>query len=654
MELVDILNKLSVARTEYQSINNSVYNKFVVPFFIDNLDLRKISHSLELVGSRGSGKSTYIQYFSHSTRFDSKKKCVSEDEFECIVLYWKPDTAFCQGLKEAWLGENANIFFQAHAAYSLLQELVLMLNNVGHHFPDVLECVGKESNFIRRLRNVLKKDIESLSEISNLLSDLKYELATRINPINTEDLVTFDVQKMMEYLVDALITDVSHFKGTKFKIFVDEFELLSKYQQKFINTCRKESSKNLNWNVAFKANARPTKQTLSDQWLQTPDDFRAEDLDQRISTDYKIFAAEVFLLTLQNAGLKTSAKISPEFLGDRKNIIQRRKSDYQEKTLNLVKNILPSPTISELSELAMNSKAVKNKVSDAVTSIGFDKKQFEKIMEDSSLAITLLGTHKQKSFRKEIYEEAIANGKRNSKLTDKIHTYEFSTLLSLNLQISSVQVPVYAGFERFITMTTPNVRHFKELCFNSLKQHNESWSSESFGFIEEMPIVSAKDSHAAAIFTSTFLVKEVISLPPHGNKLSQLVNRIGELFKISQKSSYQTEPERDIFTIEYDFAGQDEELENIIDSAKSWRVLIVDDSKRIKDETQITSQEFQLNPIFSPRFGISYRKKRGIKLTVNQFKTLLAGQYSDYEIIKKKYQQQWRAEEYDDNQGSLL
>ena len=302
----------------------------------------------------------------------------------------------------------------------------------------------------------------------------------------------------------------------------------------------------------------------------------------------------------------------------------------------------------------MMSKAVKNKVSDAIKSIGFEKSQSERIMNDPSIAITLLGTYKQRSFNKEIYAKALIDQKRSPKLVDKIHTYEFNTLLSLNLQISSVQIPVYAGFERFITMTTPNVRHFKELCFNSLKQHNESRNSEDFNYIEEMSVVSEKDSHAAAILTSTFLVKEVISLPPHGNKLSQLVNRIGELFKISQKSSYQTEPERDIFTIEYDFAGHDEELENIIDSAKSWRILIVDDSKRIKDDTQITSQEFQLNPIFSPRFGISYRKKRGIKLTVDQFKTLLAGQYSDYEIIKKKYQQQWRAEEYDDNQGSLL
>ena len=103
MQVIDILNKLSTARQEFQTTNGSVINSFVVPFFVDKLDLRKISKSIALAGSRGSGKSTYIQYFSHATRFDKELPLISDDEFECILLYWKPDITYCQGLKSNWL-----------------------------------------------------------------------------------------------------------------------------------------------------------------------------------------------------------------------------------------------------------------------------------------------------------------------------------------------------------------------------------------------------------------------------------------------------------------------------------------------------------------------------------------------------------------------
>ena len=134
MQVIDILNKLSTARQEFQTTNGSVINSFVVPFFVDKFDLRKISKSIALAGSRGSGKSTYIQYFSHATRFDKELPLISDDEFECILLYWKPDITYCQGLKSNWLGDDALRFFSIHAALSLLQEISNLIRKAGGPF----------------------------------------------------------------------------------------------------------------------------------------------------------------------------------------------------------------------------------------------------------------------------------------------------------------------------------------------------------------------------------------------------------------------------------------------------------------------------------------------------------------------------------------
>ena len=658
MYLIDIINKLSTARMEYQTTNGSVLNKFVVPFFVDRLDLRNISHSVALVGSRGSGKSTYIQHFSHSTRFDKSRSEIASKEFECVLLYWKPDIAYCQGLKVNWLGENAALFFSLHASLSLIDELAKFISNAGYHFPCILESINSNGAFWKAISNVTKEKIDALEDLQSWVLDYKYELSTRLNPMNIEGLLSIDPKQMLDYLLRTLKLDCELLAATTFKIFVDEFELLTIEQQKVINTYRKESNSQLNWNVAYKLNAKPTNETTSDQWLQSPDDYTEENLDSFIESDYKIFAAEIFVLALQNAGLKClEADLTPDFLGNKSNIEFRKSKEYQNKVLAVVNGILPTPQIKELSSFCISNTSVKNKIQKLLESLILKDEIINNIMENPSLAITIWGTHKQKSFDISSFVNFLNDNTskaQEKKIRDKIATFEFNTLLSLNLQNASVQIPVYAGFERFITMTTPNIRHFKELCLSALKVSESIENETYFEFVEDIVgKITANDMHQGVITTSSDLVKEVISYPPFGNKLSKLVNRVGELFRISQKSSYQSEPERDIFTIKYDYAGSDTELENFLYSALSWRVLVEDDSRRIKDDKQITGKEFQLNPVYSPRFGISYRKKRGITLTVEQFKTLIAGSSDDFELMRKQYQQKWKADE-ENIQGILL
>lgn len=657
MRITDIIHRLSTARMEFQTSTGSVLNSFVVPFFVDRLDLRKVSHTIALAGSRGSGKSTYIQYFSHSTRFDQSLRNIKEEEFECILLYWKPDIAYCQGLKSGWLGDSALQFFSLHASISLLNELAKMITNVSNHFPDLISSLDKNGKFWKCISTVTKENIKSMEELYSWISDYEYEISTRLNPLNTTGLLAIQPKHMLQYIIEALRIDYKRFKLTTFKVFIDEFELLNVDQQKLINTYRKESNQKLSWNVAYKLNAKPCRETTSDQWLQSPDDYVEENLDEYIDSDYSIFAAEIFILTLQNAGLKCRSKnLTPDFLGARENIEFRQTKEYQNEVYSIIKTLLPMPPIKELSEKCLSFNTIKTKLNTLLKEIKLSPDAKKKIWGNTSLAITMLGISKQRSFSPELIEKFIlekSTKSEDSKMMDKINTYEFSTLLSLNLQNSSLQIPVYAGFERFITMTRPNIRHFKELCLSALKQSNNNETSSNYNYIEDITPLSYESMHLGAISKSTSLVNEVISYPPYGKQLSSMVNRIGELFRISQKSSYQTEPERNIFTFPYDHAGADEALEAFLASALSWRVIVEDDSKRIKDDNQITNKEFQLNPVYAPKFGISYRKKRGITFKLNDFKKIITGSPDEFETIRKAYQDKWKADNSEDRQGLL-
>lgn len=664
MYLNDIISRLSAARMEYQATDGSVLNKFVVPFFIEKLDLRKISHSIALVGSRGSGKSTYIQYFSHSTRFDKTLNSVNREEFDCILLYWKPDIAYCQGLNPNWLGNNSLIFFSIHAALSLIEEFVKFLRNAIFHFPSIHDLLNLNKNFWEAISHVTSKSMNNFEEIEKWINFQKYDVSTKLNPINVEGLIKLEPKYVISFLIESLRRDCKgFFSNTTFKIFIDEFELLNIEQQRLINNYRKESNKSLIWNVAYKLNAQTTKETTSDQWLQSPDDFTEENLDNFIIKDYKTFAAEVFLLTLQTTGLKCQLnELSPVFLGEKSNIVKRQQKEYQRQLESVVARILPTPSIEDLSTESVSQ--LKNKIINILSDIGFLEKDIDLILANPRLAIMIVGTYKQKNFNLPLIKKYLSyletkqgmDEQDIKKIQDKITTYEFNTLLSLNLQNASLEIPVYAGFDRFVTMTTPNIRHFKELCLNALKHSDDIETNAEYEFIEDITPISKLGMHRGAISTSIDLVKEVINYPPYGKKLSYLVNRVGELFRISQKASYQSEPERVIFTFPYDYAKSDIELEDFINSAMSWRVIIVDDSKRIKSDLQITSREYQLNPIYSPRFGISYRKKRSINFSLEEFRSILEGSSDNFEVIKKNYQKRWKVDSYYDepNQGILL
>lgn len=656
MRIVEVLDKLSTARVEYKSKNNSVYSQFVVPTFIDKCDLRSLSHSISLSGSRGCGKTTYIKYFSHWTRFDSKREKVPLSEFDCIVLYWKPDITYCRGLTSNWLGDQSIQFFMLHASIELLSEFMEMVSNCTFHYKDIEKQVG-EKQFWAVVSDIAKSKIESVQDARSWIRRMKFDLASRVNDRRVEGMIQIHVSEMLKYLVWSLKDSCSHFHSTKFKIYVDEFELLTSEQQEIINTFRKHSTMEVNWNVAYKANANPSIKTASSEWLQAPDDYREINLDSYIREGYESYAAEIFLLTLQNTGLQCEiGGVSPEFLGDRGNVEERKKKKHRDEVIEAINRILPTPKTKDLSEYAIKQNAVRNQIREAIKSLKLITPDYlERIIHDAELAITVWGIKNQRGFKEADVVGYLDNeDKSKQRMKEKIHNFQYNSLLSLNLQFAYLQIPVYSGFRRFATMSSSNIRYFKELCYNSLRQMLDDEEDTSVNSIEAFPAVKMESMQRGAIATSTAQVKEIVNYPPYGKTLATLVYRLGEIFSISQKSPVQTEPERNIFRIQEDFEGISSQHTDVINSAISWRVLIDQESKRERSRESTTyNREFYLNPIYAPYFGISFRVKRDITITPEEFEVLLLGEQKRFVDLRRHYIKKWKVD-IDNTQPDLL
>ena len=60
-----------------------------------------------------------------------------------------------------------------------------------------------------------------------------------------------------------------------------------------------------------------------------------------------------------------------------------------------------------------------------------------------------------------------------------------------------------------------------------------------------------------------------------------------------------------------------------------WSVLRSEQETKVKNDISTTGEEWILNPIYSPYFNISYRKRRKLELSADDVTTLIRGSYDE-------------------------
>lgn len=641
MKLLDVIHKFSTARAEFNSTTNSVHCKFVVPPYIDTIDLANIDHSMAIVGGRGCGKTTYVRYFSHWTQFDPNREIIESDALKSIILYWKPDTAYCRSLTKSWLSEqNAIKFFHSLSGIELLAELLSALQNISHHFPILSVELAANKNFWKRLNKIIGFVSNDLSEIKSWTQETLFEVQMGINSTDTSNLPKIDPKATFELLLPALRDGCPTLKNSRYKIFVDEFENLAEYQQKIINSYRKSSNVFISWNVAHKRFATLSNATEGDEKLQIGNDYHEYTLDESFKNESqkRFFLCELMLLGLLSNNLPCHIQnMRADVLGDRAKLSLRRERKYVKDVFKIVKRILPSVGNRDIAKCAIANSSVKTVVESELKQIkGLSKATVKTLIESKpETAIATVAISNQKSFDVSQLQTYIdSNFSTKDPYHQRVQTYLFTSLLNFNARFSYITIPVYAGFDRFCQLSDFNVRRFIDLCYNSFKLMDSELEIMS---LEQFPTLTLETMHQGAINTSDGVIKEIPTYTPMGLTLSGLTNRLGDIFQIWQKGYNQSEPERTHFFIKSDFGDLQEKIKEVIDQAKCWRVLIEYDATKDKNSDKSSDYEYRLNPIYSPHFNISCRKIRRIEIDEDQFLEICFADTRIYEGIRAQH-----------------
>lgn len=616
-----------LARNRAEEYGTDLWSEFVIPPYYSKLELLQSEKPSVIEGGRGCGKTMLLRYLCHDSQFSVNRTNITDNDISRIGIYWKMDTQFAKIMSKR--GEDSDIWMHAFINMGVLvlsREILKSLDNI-------LKFKSKENSI---LDTINFSDLKSFDELIPIdYFGLKKYLHIKYNKFQVwvsnfrkiEQPLLYPLDFVNE-LISIIKSQIDFLKETTYHVYIDEYENLLDQQKRIINTWLKHSQKPLIFNIAMKHNAFNMRDTLGEEKIVEIHDYRKFDIENLLGTDFKIFASEIFLLKMKKGGLQNSFSQEDILFNNSHEAIETRKTDtYKSNIEQKIKFLFPGYSSKELASIMLEDSIIKEKILESIETALNKKKSnikvkkiFDSNYPEAMVVLPALLNRSSLDIIKVNEELNKLKKKKDSEFTNWISNNLIGCILHIYGKLNRI-CPLYAGYDAFVTMSKDNIRHFLELCYTSLAQ------TES---IEKIEFVDPKYQAAAVKQVSTNMLKEIKSLGTQGNTLYAFALRIGTLFEEGRKKITQSEPEQTQFNIKDNLSNK---TIDTLNELVKWSVLY--ETKLTKQKDLESGMEYQLNPIYSSYFTISYRKKRRISLTNNEFEIIAFGDAKAFELLLK-------------------
>lgn len=617
----------NLTRNRAEEYGFDLWNEFVIPPYYPQLELMKSEKPQIIEGGRGSGKTMLIRYLCHATQFSPKRKNISAKDYKRIGIYWKMDVQFSKlmsmrGAEDSlWLDAFVNM-----GVLVLTKEIIDSLYNI------------KKTSVLAE-RDINNIDFSALKDFDSLIPAELDLLRIYINSQYNKFQSWVSNYKKIEqpifypkYFLDCIIATikdhVSILRDSFYSVYIDEYENLIATHKRIINTWVKHSQSPIIFNIAMKHNSLDITETLSEEHIVEIHDYRLIDIERLLKEYFSIFASEIFLLKVHNHLVEVFDSTDHLFDTSQEMLSMRLTDEYKDFITDKISNILPRISSREIAHRMVTDEKIRNKLQAFVENdlIKLGQSQYiQQCIEAMRIPESFVILHALFSRSsvdvQDIVEQLKAYLQGNeSKFKEWIHNNLVGCILNIYGKMNRL-CPLYSGYDTFLTMSKDNIRHFLELCYTSLSH------SDNF----EKKVVDIKDQMTAVKYVSDNMLNEIKQLGASGNILYVFAYRLGNLFEEFRKRDSQSEPEQNQFSIRGELT---KECSTILNELVKWSVLYK--SKLTKQKNVESGSEYQLNPIYSAYFTISYRKKRRIELSANDFNTLCFGNDEEYNKLVKR------------------
>lgn len=641
--------------TRADNLPNDLFDKFIVPPFFQRISIFADKRSVRILGGRGCGKTMFIRYFCHGTTFSTNKDDIPDIEFAGVGLYFRPDTGFCALMSPGWLGEHdARLAFSHYVALSLLQEARRAIDSLANAnlangpLPLANGEVGRSLVRLLALKN------STLSALEDRVNDLLDELELWVrNPKQYPKPTFLSFASIIPKLAQDLSTWSPRMADIAFRTFIDEFENLQPSHREIICDAIKHPHERLHVHIAHKRDAVTDFKTSSDERIVLLHDLRSIDLEEELSkgTDFELLAAELFLLRLHEAEVVFSCPVfDPKKLHDPVHLEYRLSEAYRKEVTSCVREILPTLTKKEISHVVITDEPLRRRLSEYIQK-GLQLQKVEKKYSVEDLisaarpeASIVLGALLNRKTQKA--DEVIAHFKSalTSTSDDSVDPFFktggwvdnnlYGCLFHLFAGLPRRPNILYAGFERYCFLASPNLRFFQELCHTALLL---AFNRQQANKIEGQLRVEPDKQALAAKQVSDALFHDILELGGHGARLLEIANRLGRVFEAFNRRRSQSETEINHFSIDQgDRKDLSEASQTLLREAKVWSVLYEEKDTKGKTYHDISQSDLVLNRIYAPHFSISYRKRKKITLRAVEVEVILSQSSAQFEQLLKK------------------
>lgn len=621
MDSKDKLSKLDELFGSYKAewLRGKIFELYSEPFYLSKLEN---SRPFILQGGRGTGKTTVLRGLSYLGQYALKGKDLSKlDKSNFIGIYYRVNTnhvhAFCgKGIDEGmWMRLFAH-YFNLIICY----EIVKFLKWHKELSPTDDELSPQTCSLIASTLCIEIKDdtIHSISEFSDILQKSLLEFQVAVNNIVDEHYPKLSMPGEPIRLLTEQVELLSQYQDKMFYILIDEYENLLDIQQQIVNTLIKHTTDSYTFKIGVREMGWRIKYTMNQQeLLNDPADYELYKIEEQFSGEsdnkFREFAKDVCQKRIQEIFDESDTKIN-------------------------IDTILSSYSIEEESEVL---KVRQHTYYKAMVEC---EKQMGIKMEIPSLYKFLIGywSNMHGVPIQDVIEDYLRN---TSRWDDRYDNYKYSMLFKIRTGRGSGGVQKYfAGWNTFVKLANGNIRYLMELVYQSyylMMQKND---------IKIDAPISPDIQTLAAYNVGRKNLTELEGTWNKGVQLTKLVQTLGTLFHhLAQEGKAAPE----IVQFEF-FDDMSDRTRDILSAAVMNLAIVRMTSNKLSTKTSLKTFQYSLHPIFAPYFIYSFRRKRKMIISDQDFLGCIDNPVETLKDLLSRKSISLTTEEISDSQLSLF
>lgn len=571
-----------------------------------------------LQGSRGSGKTTILKYFSYPAQLErAEKKKVSllsviTDEKE-VGFYYRCDDSFISTFKSIFQSLNPDGWTKIFDNYLELifckniLELYCLLVKRGEFIPD----------FEQEMIQEILKDTSLSGSLDEYSMDCLYKKISEqvyyINDYKNRSIFveeTFEPEIILELfsisgeIVNQIKKHIPALSNVLFVFMFDEFENLTHELQRRFNTLIKFARDDISLRIGRRSEGIITNETVNDvEYLRENNDYYLASLDREVEQKDGNNLREYFLGIAQKRFLTMQKNNGANFelltmFGDKENLDAECREVCRGRITHLQYVLREDAVIAKNDELCEQIiqiiRNVENPIAETINALWVIRSRKDKIETAEQVARTMNSFFSDK---KDIHVKKYA--------ADYNNKYRYAITVFLCSVYKKDKL--YYGFNAISYLSNGNPRTFINLCRTII---SDAYFFEKKKFLEMGTISKETQSKAIHNFAKSEF-DEICSIIKYGESIRTLILNIGNIFSDYHKDRKVRYPETNQFY--FDEMSLYENDKEIIKTALSWSMIIKKErAQRITAGDSKKGDLYHINKVFYPIFNISYRTRGGV------------------------------------------